>query len=61
MQRWKIEKDGYTFHCTYDSNADWVEVTCYGIDCRPKGALGKASGPELIANILASEIIRENT
>lgn len=61
MEKWQIEKDGYTFHCTYDSKADWVEVSCYEIECRPKGALGKASGPYLIAKILAGEIIRENS
>ena len=60
MREWTIEKDGYKFYCTYDSKVDWVEVTCYEIDCRSKGALGKASGPELMANHLASEIISEN-
>ncbi len=61
IETWNIEKGGYTFHCTYNSKSDWVEVTCNEITCPPKGAHGKASGPRVIASILAGEIIRENT
>ena len=61
METWNIDKDGFTFHCSYDPKSDWVEVCCNEIECQSKGALGKRSGPRLIASILAGEIIRENT
>jgi len=60
MNKWTINKDGYTFNCDYDHKNDIVTVNCFGIDHSPKSALAKASGPELIANLLAGEIIKEN-
>ncbi len=61
IETWNIEKNGFTFHCRYNWKSDWVEVSCLKFSCSPKGANGKASGPQLIADNLASELIRKNT
>jgi len=55
---WTIERDGYVFLCKYDRTTDWVAVDCEGLGMS-KGALGKNSGPILIAKILSGEILRE--
>jgi hypothetical protein len=60
IDTWNIERDGYTFHCSYNSKRDWVEVICYEIPCPPRGANGRASY-RLTAFHLAGEIIRDNT
>ena len=59
VEIWSIERDGYRFHCSYRSKTDFVEVVCHGIEHFPKKALGKGSR-EVIANILAGEILREH-
>ena len=55
---WTINRAGYVFSCNYDRKNDWVEVDCENLNMS-KGALGKGSGPEIIANILVGEILRE--
>ncbi len=53
-----IERNGHVFLCNYDRKNDWVKVDCEALNMS-KGALGKSSGPTVIANILTGEILRE--
>lgn len=60
IRTWEITRDGFTFNCSYDHKEDWVEVHCYGLDFGHKNAKAGASGPDVIAGILAGEIIAGN-
>jgi len=59
-KRWKFEKDGYIFFCRYDPKQDWVYVTAYNFVPGARDTRAGASGHEVIAKILAGEIIRED-
>ena len=55
---WIIEKEGFKFSCRYDRKSDFVFVNCLSSDSTENSAMAGNSGPEIIANILASEIIQ---
>lgn len=57
LRSWEIIKDGFTFNCSYDHKNAWVEVSCYGLEFGRKNAKAGSSGPDIIAGILAGEII----
>ncbi|MBU4404286.1 MAG: hypothetical protein L6428_03265 [Candidatus Aminicenantes bacterium] len=58
LHRWVIEKEGHKFNCRYDRKSDFVYVNCLSFESGENGALAGNSGPEIIASILASEIIQ---
>ncbi len=57
VEEWKFELDGHTFNAKHFSS-DVVEVTSPTIDGK-KTTQGGASGPKVIAKMLAKELIRE--
>ena len=57
---WNLEKAGYIFNCSYEPKNDLVSVMSYQIAGHSKSALARNSGEELIAHLLADEIIIES-
>lgn len=57
---WQIEKDGVSFWCKYDHKSDMVEVSNMLFIPGQRCAKAGRSGYEIIAMLLASEIIRED-
>ena len=57
VKEWEFERDGHTFYAQYFSS-DIVEVTSPTVPGK-KATQAGGSGPEIIANLLAGELISE--
>jgi len=57
IDSWSLEKDGYHFQCTYNHKTNFVSVDCPSVGKPPKTAIAKPHEREIMANLLAAEII----
>ncbi len=57
VKEWEFERDGHTFYVQYFSS-DIVEVTSPTVSGK-KATQAGGSGPEIIAKLLADELISE--
>ena len=58
--KWIIKKEGHQFFCRYDGKEDFVYVNCEYFYPGDRSAKAGNSGYELIATLLASEIIKDD-